>query len=87
MDLVCSITKGDQWPDGTPLAVKGNVIYVDAEGVPQINAERKSLLGVDGKRLFFILPEDDKVLDLYEGYWKDKLRDTARVSQAGTNRH
>lgn len=73
MDVVRATIAGGTWPDGKPIESTGNVVYIDAEGVPQINNERVKALGVDGKHLYFLLPEDGKIMDLTERYWQDKL--------------
>lgn len=70
LDLARRVITGDAWPDGQgwpdgegggPVAREpGRVIYVDAEAVPQLAAERAAAWGMDTRRLFMLLPEEGR---------------------------
>lgn len=74
LDLARVIIDGGCWPDGTPVATSGrNVVYVEAEAVPQITAERALALGLNRKQLFPLLPLRGEVIDLASAEWQDHL--------------
>jgi RecA/RadA recombinase len=64
LDLAWRIIAGEGFPDGQPVPKPGaNVVYVDAEAVPQILNERAAHYGVDRSKLFLMLPEHGVMLD------------------------
>ena len=73
LDLADRAIDGKPWPDGQPNPTTGaNVIYVDAEAVPQVINERAVDWGMNRSRLFMLLPDDD-LLDLGAEKYRNKL--------------
>lgn len=66
---------GDQWfPDGSPVKENGEVIYLDAENVPQILNQRAKAWNMDTSRLFPMLPADGmSIIDLGSNQNRDDL--------------
>jgi hypothetical protein len=65
LDLARRIIFGESFPDGSPVMnPKANVIYVDAEVVPQLTNERAVVWDMDRSKLFLMLPEDTFLIDL-----------------------
>jgi hypothetical protein len=59
LDLARRIIHGEPLPDGTAVPNPGaSVLYVDAEGIPQIQNQRAADWGIDRSRLFPMLPPD-----------------------------
>jgi hypothetical protein len=57
LDLARRLIHGEPFPDGTmPHNAWGNVVYVDAEAVPQIQNQRAQAWGMDRSRLYLLLP-------------------------------
>jgi hypothetical protein len=54
-----------------------NVIYVDAEMVPQILNERAGHYGLDRSKLFVMLPDPGEMIDLGREYYQKKLTEMA----------
>lgn len=75
LDLARIIIAGDKWPDGASLPSPAPVIYVDAEGIPQILNQRAVALGIDRTRLYLMFAEPGQVFDLSKPEWRDKLID------------
>jgi len=74
LDLARRIISGEPFPDGAPVPVpEANVIYVDAECVPQITNERAMAWEMDRSRLFIMLPEDDDLIDFGNVESRDRL--------------
>lgn len=73
-DLAWRIIHNKGFPDGAPIVRPGaNVIYVDAEMVPQILNERARNYGMDSSKLFVMLPELGEMLDLSQRRYQDQL--------------
>lgn len=77
LDLARTIIQGAKWPDGTPTQGPANVIYVEAEGIPQVLNQRAVSLGMNRKRLYLLTAEPGEVFNLALPEWRDKLIDAA----------
>ena len=78
LDLVRRIIAGEPFPDGAPQPLPGaNVIYVDAESVPQIISERAELWRMDRSRLYLMRPLDRLFIDFGEQADRDHLVEMA----------
>lgn len=77
LDLARTIIQGGRWPDGTPTQGPANVIYVEAEGIPQVLNQRAVALGMNRKRLYLLTAEPGEVFNLALPEWRDKLIDAA----------
>ena len=75
MDLARAVIAGDQWPDGTPVAESGTVVYVDAEAIPQVNNERAQKLAVDNTQLYLVVAKENEFIDLNTLRWRERLWD------------
>ena len=75
LDLARRIIEGDIFPDGTGMPRPGsNVVYVDAEAVPQITNERAKNWDMNTDNLFLMLPEQDEgMIDFTNQKCKDQL--------------
>lgn len=74
LDLAHRLIAGRPFPDGALPAVAGaNVIYVDAEGAPEIINERALAWGTDRRHLFLLLAEPGRDLDLNAPADQDRL--------------
>ncbi len=73
-DLAWRITTDQGFPDGCPTPSGGaNVVYVDAEAVPQILNERAQNYGMDLNRLFLLLPDPGEILDFGQEKYRHRL--------------
>lgn len=64
LDLAYRCVMNIGWPDGAPIMRPGaNVIYIDAEGVPQILNERASHYGIDREKLYLMTPPPGGMID------------------------
>jgi hypothetical protein len=75
LDLARRIIHGEAFPDGQRVPAPGRaVIYVDAEAVPQIQAERAKAWGMDLERLYLMLPPGEyAMVDLGDPVQQDHL--------------
>lgn len=74
LDLARRVIAGDVWPDGNGRPRPGKVIYVDAEFVPQLIAERAASWGMDTSRLFMMLPGEGRFyIDFSDAVDRDRL--------------
>jgi hypothetical protein len=74
LDLARRIIAGDTFPDGAPVRTPGaNVIYVDAEQVPQLINERAVAWEMDRARLFLMPPEPNDMIDFSRPEYQDRL--------------
>ena len=74
LDLCKRIIHGENWPDGTANTFKGcNVVYVDAELVPQITLARASAWNMDFSKLYLMMPETNDIIDLIRESDRDRL--------------
>ena len=78
LDIARRIIHGESFPDGQPVpSPEGNVVYVDAEAVPQLLNERAKAWELDTGRLFVMLPVGDQPLDFSELGDRDRLVEMA----------
>jgi len=73
MELARTVIGGGVWPDGSPVERRGNVVYIDAEGIPQENAKRARALGVDRSQLYLLYASEGQMLDLTDRSWRDQV--------------
>jgi hypothetical protein len=74
LDLARSIIHNLGFPDSAPIARPGaNVIYVDAEAVPQILRERASHYNMDQTKIFLMLADHGEMIDLGQQRYQDRL--------------
>ncbi|HNT53845.1 MAG TPA: AAA family ATPase [Anaerolineaceae bacterium] len=79
-DLSWRIIHNQGFPDGMPICRPGaNIIYVDAELVPQILNERAQNYQMDRSKLFVMLPEGDGMLDLGQMRYQDQLAEMTAI--------
>ena len=79
-DLAYRIIHNIGFPDGSPVKRPGaNVIYVDAEMVPQILNERTQNYQMDRSKLFVMLPEPGDMLDLGRDHDRERLSEMAAI--------
>ena len=77
-DLAWRIINNQGFPDGAPITRPGaNVVYVDAEMVPQILNERAQHYGLERDKLFPLLAEPGEALDLGKLHYQDRLSEMA----------
>lgn len=77
LDLARRVMTPEQpWPDGTDILKNGAVIYIDAEGVPQLHNERARDWQMDTRK-FYLLPDPLNAgvesVDLTDDGWRDRL--------------
>lgn len=75
LDLARIVIDGGVWPDGSPVERTGCVVYVDAEGIPQVLNERAVALNINRRKLFLQMAEPGEVFDLSRREWQDRLID------------
>ena len=74
LDLSWRIIHNKGFPDGRPIPNPGaNVLYVDAEMVPQILNERATNYQIDRQKLFIMMPKAGEMVDFAEGVYRDQL--------------
>ncbi len=79
-DLAYRIIHNIGFPDGSPVKRPGaNVIYVDAEMVPQILNERTQNYQMDRSKLFMMLPEPGDMIDLGKDHYRERLSEMAAI--------
>lgn len=77
LDMAKKVMHGLPFPDGTPspyMIGGANVIYVDAEVVPQIIKERAEKWHMDLKKLFLMLPRPNDMVDFSRPEYREMLR-------------
>lgn len=79
LDLARTIIEGGPWPDGQPVEQIGNVIYVEAEGIPQVTNDRAKSLGLNRQRIWLMMAELGEMIDLTQPVWQDRLLDMATM--------
>lgn len=80
MDLARTVLHGPAWPDGVAVAhdpATAKVVYVDAEGIPQVNHERAQQLGIDTRRMYLMMAGNGELMDFLQPRWRDELLDLA----------
>jgi len=74
LDFAYRIIHNIGFPDGAPIIHPGaNIIYVDAEAVPQIMRERANYYKMDQKKLFPMLADPSEMIDLGLQKYQDRL--------------
>lgn len=82
MDLAYRIIHNIGFPDGSSIARPGaNVIYVDAEAVPQILRERADHYGMDQNKIFMLLANQGEMIDLGQQKYQDRLTEMTAALQ------
>jgi hypothetical protein len=82
LDLARCIIHNLGFPDSSPIARPGsNVIYVDAEAVPQILRERANHFNMDQKKIFLMLADHSEMIDLGQQKYQDRLTEMAAALQ------
>lgn len=80
LDLARRVIHGERWPDRQEFGhQKSNVLYVDAENVPQIMNERAKSWQMDRSKLYLMTPDMDDILDFSRQDYRDRL--TQMVAQ------
>ena len=80
LDLLWRIVHNKGFPDGAPIPNPGaNIIYVDAEMVPQILNQRAEHYGLDRNKLFVMLPDPGEMIDLSQVRYQERLTDMAAL--------
>ena len=75
LDLCHRITAGLPFPDGAPVPKPGaNVIYVDAELIPQLINERAKAWGMDREKIYLMMPPQDEVIDFNAPAYRKSLQ-------------
>jgi len=70
------MTPNQTWPDGSMILTNGPVIYIDAEGVPQLHNERARDWEMNTSRLYMMpdpLSAGLETVDLTSELWRDRL--------------
>lgn len=80
LDMARVVTQAETWPDGTPVQAPGRpAVYVEAEAVPQITAQRLRDMGMIADKLYPLLPDRYGIINLTERSWQDRLADMVGV--------
>lgn len=80
LDLARVVTQAETWPDGTAVQCPGRpAIYVEAEAVPQITAQRLRDMGMNASKLYPLLPDHYGIINLTDRSWQDRLADMVGV--------
>ena len=76
LDLCKAVMHGQPFPNGghNPHKDGANVIYVDAEVVPQLIKERAERWKMNTKRLFLMLPRPNDMIDFSRPDYREMLR-------------
>ena len=79
-DFAYRIIHNQGFPNGAPIKHPGaNVIYVDAEMVPQILNERAKNYAMDRSKLFLMLAEPGEMIDLGKEYYQERLTEMTAI--------
>lgn len=74
LDLARRIIAGDEFPDGSPVTDPGaNIIYADAEMVPQLINARAEAWEMDCRQLYLMENQNGQMIDLALPAWQDQL--------------
>ncbi len=77
-DLSYRIIHNKGFPDGSKIMRPGaNVVYVDAESVPQILKERTDHYAMDQSKLYLMLSDPGEMIDLSLPKYQDRLTEMA----------
>jgi len=83
LDLAKRVIHGQPFPDGKVSRAPQNVIYVDAELVPQILKERAEAWQMDTSRLFLMLPKPNDSIDFGREEYCTQLRRMVETVRPG----
>jgi len=85
LDLSRRVIHGEPFPDGStnPYPDGRNVIYVDAELVPQLINERAKAWKVDTSKLFLMMPNPNDMIDFARQEYRERLRNMVDHLQPG----
>lgn len=75
LDFARMVVSGPTWPDETAVTETGTVVYVEAEGIPQVTNDRAKKMGIDRSKLYLVMAKDDEIFDLTERRWRDHMVD------------
>ncbi len=79
-DLAYRIIHNQGFPNGSPIKRPGaNVIYVDAEMVPQILNERALNYEMDRSKLFLMLGQAGEMIDLGQECYQERLTEMTEI--------
>ena len=79
-DFAYRIIHNQGFPNGAPIKRPGaNIIYVDAEMVPQILNERAQNYGMDRSKLFLMLAEPGEMIDLGQARYQERLTEMTAI--------
>ena len=81
LDLARTVIHGGPWPDGAIPDRIGNVVYVEAEAIPQVTNQRAQALGINRHKLWLMMADSGEMLDLTQPRWQDHLLDLATTVQ------
>lgn len=83
LDFARRITAdNEKWPDGKPVERPGaNVLYIDAEGQPEVIKDRALAWEMKTKRFFLKWPGDGEIFDLAESKYQDMVSEWAYVAE------
>jgi hypothetical protein len=75
LDLAKRIVNDETWPDGSEIPHQGaNVVYIDAENIPQIHNERAVSWKMNRDRIFLLFPQgEEPLIDLSQQKFRDLL--------------
>jgi hypothetical protein len=84
LDLAKRVIHGEAFPDGTANPHEGrNVIYVDAELVPQLINERVKMWQIDINKLFLMLPNPNGMIDFVQDEYRVRLWNMVETLRPG----
>jgi len=82
LDLARRVVDGEPFPDGATNPSQGqNVIYVDAEAVPQLLNARAEAWNMNRDRIYLMLPQTMAMIDFSRTEYQDQLLDMMHTLQ------
>lgn len=80
LDLAHRVIHGLGFPDGAPVPHPGaNVIYVEAENIPQVTYQRAKHYGTDQTKIFPLIADPDEGIDLAQVKYQDRLTEMTHL--------
>lgn len=74
LDLARRTINGDPFPDGQLCPrPDSNIVYVDAESIPQVINERCEAWEMDRSKIYLMGPEENDLMDFAKPFYQDKL--------------
>jgi archaellum biogenesis ATPase FlaH len=84
LELARRVIHGEKFPDGKACSKpRSNVLYVDAENVPQIINQRAVSWDMDRTRLYLMHPDLDEILDFSQPKYRDRLTEMIAQLEPG----